>query len=70
MALGPDVVDGLGGLAAVEATATGDVVKAASPTSGVRFGAEVFQENTIPGQHAGVSSETILHGVFPLAMCR
>jgi hypothetical protein len=31
-------------------------VERPAPPSGVRFGAEVFQENTIPGLHANPSS--------------
>jgi hypothetical protein len=33
------------------------VVKGMAPAAGVGFGAEVFQENTIPGQHADASVE-------------
>jgi hypothetical protein len=52
---GPDMVDGLGWITAIEAAASRELVERATPTSVVGFGAEVFQENTIPGQHAFTS---------------
>jgi hypothetical protein len=53
---GFDVVDGLGGIAAIQATTARELMERATPASGVGFGAEVFQENTIPGQHAVASA--------------
>ena len=49
------MVDGLGWITAIEAAASREQVERTTPTSVVRFGAEVFQENTIPGQHAFTS---------------
>jgi hypothetical protein len=55
MAQGSDMVDRLGGKAAVETAATREVMQGATPAACVGFGAEIFQENTIPGQHADAS---------------
>jgi hypothetical protein len=65
-----DVINGLGGLAAVQTTTARQQVKGASPAAVVGFGAEVFQENTIPGQHAALAIAGSLPGLFLLAMCR
>jgi hypothetical protein len=65
-----DVINGLGGLTAIEAAAAGQSVKGTSPAAIVGFGAEVFQENTIPGLHAALAIEGSLPGLFLLAMCR
>ena len=46
------MVDGLGGITAVETPPSRQQVEGATPSPIMGFGAEVFQENTIPGQHA------------------
>jgi hypothetical protein len=63
------MVNGFRRVAAVKTAASGEVVEGMAPPSGVGFRAEVFQENTIPGQHAVPSIEVIVPLLFPLAMC-
>lgn len=70
MALGPHMVNRFRRFAAVKAAAPCEVVERMPPPSGVGFRAEIFQENTIPGQHAIPQLGEILPVLFSLAMCR
>ena len=69
-AAGLDVVDGLRGVAAIDAATAGALVERIPPASGTQLGAEIFQENAIPSVHGHRSIAEILPAAKEVSMCR